>query len=849
MDNNSNITRKMNKMKKNYSTFVSSINSKKKRNNKYSYELDKNEDLPNSVGTSCTIAGSQFRKKKSNLKNGSYIPFLIQKSISLNNYDNSNNSNQARSLKENCFKKIMINKAPSFYTNKMEISKIIRKKKIEKLYDYNNFYNNVITKQHKRYNRRNSEKKEDILINENINNEYSKITLMENYNIKNNITNWTRYKKSNISQTYSQNNMNKKHLIRNINNLSIKPKNKGSTTIYNNETKYENKDFQGSTNNINNNGLLMTLLPLISRDKTHKKKKYNITQNLENSQESEELNLYNFSTQKLGNNIFEILEQKIKSKNQFEIMEKKIAKLKYFQNIHKKNLESIEKSEKFNINNKIKYILKINKKYNNIWSNYRQKINLYLHFLFDQKNDMEAKLGIIYRQKRLNEKNIEKLMIQAVKKQKELEDLIQFRNFLLQVKLKMKEQPAYFNSLLLRDSRKIELGNILLKSTVGTKNSLVIRFLDSLSYLNLIQLYEIHPTNNNLIRLFKKKVNSKKMIPKEFREKIIFQDDLLKNEEKKNYIPKKGEKIFENADQFLDALHNLESKNIYLLQRNNEIKKYTSTLIEEYQNNLISVNEDRDSEKIEEISYKERQLINAKEKNKSLKEQLKSISNEDFVDNNIYTKKLIKEKANSSFVEINFFKMMNYIELLKNYKYYGIMLLEKMISIIKTFIDLKYGEYSLGRCYMFIDKMELERILKLNRKSFNENNKNTIFNYIMQLIKLYDDIAEYVLNMQKKYEADENNNIFMKKRREEVQTLRKIHNARETRELLDNKRGRELDRMMEKWNRPFNRPFKKIDDRYNTKIKNKFKSKSIKEIKKIKKDKNIEEIKGLILFE
>ena len=848
MDNNSNIARKMNKMKKNYSTFVSSINSKKKRNNKYSYELDKNEDLPNSVGTSCTIAGSQFRKKKSNLKNGSYIPFLIQKSISLNNYDNSNNSNPARSLKENCFKKIMINKAPSFYTNKMEISKIIRKKKIEKLYDYNNFYNNVITKQHKRYNRRNSEKNEDILINENINNEYSKITLMENYNTKNNITNWTRYKKSNISQTYSQKNMNKKHLIRNINNLSIKPKNKGSATVYNNETKYENKDFQGSTNNINNNGLLMTLLPLISRVKTYKKKKYNITQNLENSQESEELKLYNFSTQKLGNNIFEILEQKIKSKNQFEIMEKKIAKLKYFQNIHKKNLESIEKSEKFNINNKIKYILKINKKYNNIWSNYRQKINLYLHFLFDQKNDMEVKLGIIYRQKRLNEKNIEKLMIQAVKKQKELEDLIQFRNFLLQVKLKMKEQPAYFNSLLLRDSRKIELGNILLKSTVGTKNSLVIRFLDSLSYLNLIQLYEIHPTNKNLIRLFKKKVNSKKMIPKEFREKIIFQDDLLKNEEKKNYIPKKGEKIFENADQFLDALHNLESKNIYLLQRNNEIKKYTSTLIEEYQNNLISVNEDRDSEKIEEISYKERQLINAKEKNKSLKEQLKSISNEDFVDNNIYTKKLIQEKANSSFVEINFFKMMNYIELLKNYKYYGIMLLEKMISIIKTFIDLKYLKYSLGRCYMFIDKMELERILKLNRKSFNENNKNTIFNYIMQLIKLYDDIAEYVLNMQKKYEADENNNIFMKKRREEVQTLRKIHNARETRELLDNKRGRELDRMMEKWNRPFNRPFKKIDDRYNTKIKNKFKSKSIKEIKKIKKDKNIEEIKGLILF-
>ena len=849
MDNNSYVKRKKYNMNKNYSTLVSSFNSKMKRNNKHSYELDKNEELPNSVGTSCTIAGSQFRKK-TNQKNGSYISLLLNKNFPSNNKNNPNNSSQVRSLKENCFTKIMINKAPSFYSNKMEISKIVRKKKLEKLYDYENFYNNNMkTNQHTIYNKSIPKNKEDKLINEKINSEYSKITIMKNYNTKNIFTNWTRYKKRKISQADSQNNINKRSIIRNINNISLKLKKKDTITAYDNDSKKEDKDYLASTGNINYNGVLMTLLPLLPRSRKYKNKNYNKTQSLENTEGSEDLKLYNFSTQKLGNYIIETIDQKKKTVNQFAALEQKMVKLKYFQNIHKKNLENIEASEKFNINKKIKYILKINKKFNNIWSDYRQKINLYLHFLFDKKNDMETDLGIIYRKKKHNEHEIEKLMIQTVKKQKELEDLVQFRNFLLQVKLRMKEQPAYFNSLLLRDSRKIELGNILLTSTVGTKNSLVIKFLDSLSILNLIQLYEIHPTNNNLIRLFRKKMNTKKMIPKEFREKIIFQEDLLLNENKNNYMPKKGEKIFDNAEQFFDVLNNLENKNLYLLQRNNGIKKNTSTLIEDYENNMVLIDENKDEEKKEEISYRERLLINAKEKNKALKEQLKLASNEEFVDNNTYTKKLIQAKANSSFVDINFFKMMNYIELLKNYKFFGILLLEKMVSIIKTFIDLQYENYSLNRCYMFIDKMELESILKLNRKSFNEKNKYKIFDYILQLIKLYDDIAQCVMNIQKKYEADDNNKIFMRKRREEVQTLRKIHNARETRELLENKRGRVIDKIMEKWNRPIHKAFRKVDDKSNTKTKNKFKSKSVGDIKKINKNKKLDEANGLILFE
>ena len=251
---------------------------------------------------------------------------------------------------------------------------------------------------------------------------------------------------------------------------------------------------------------------------------------------------------------------------------------------------------------------------------------------------------------------------------------------------------------------------------------------------------------------------------------------------------------------------------------------------------------------MEEILYRERYLLRIKEKNKYLQEKLKSVSNEELVDNNLYTKKIIHAKANSSFVEMNFFKMINYIKILEGYKYYGVLLLEKLISIVKSFIDLKYGDYTLSRCYMFIDQMEFNNILKLNKKSFNEMNKYEVYDYILQLLKLYFDIVEYVKRMQKVYESDENNIQFMKKRREEVQTMRKIANAKEIRELLEEKRERAIEKIIEKWNKPVNRTRKKIDEKFSAKMQNTMRSKSI-ENNQNSKNKRIEnEISGFILY-
>ena len=863
MENNSYVLKRTFKIKKNNYSSISSLNSNINRRNLYTYDVDKKEEYPNSLGTSHTIVGSKFQKLIPAEKNGSYILINKNKKFSLNNIQ-SNNSEIIRPLKEEIWTKILINKAPSYCDNKLEIAKIIRKKRLEKLLDYENFYNNMKT-QYALINKRKSELLEDKLNSTNIFNAYSKINNFKSNSTTNIFSDLINYKNKNKSKRSINTDedikekSNKDNLIPNNSYASNRAKNrniknvKESSIVNDNDKTGENKDYTGNTtsNNFQNihNGVLMTLLPLIPRaNKAKIKNKKSPKLILGRSQENEEVKLYNFSTQRIENNILLNIDKKTKTSEQFKLLVKNIVKIKYFQNVHKKSLENILLSDKFNVDKKITFLLKLIKTYNNIWIIYRQKINLYLHFLFDKKSDVETSLFLILREKKQIENMIEKLMIQAVKKQQELEELVQIRNFLLQVKLKMKTQPKYFNSLLLRDSHKIELGNILLTSTVGTKNSSVIKFLNSFSMLNLVQLYEIRPTDS-LLKLFRKKMNNKRIIPKEFKEKIIYREELLNDENDKKYIPKKGEIFFDKPEQFLDIMINLESKNLFLLQKNDGIKKYSSIIKQEFENNYLSEDKEKESEIIEEILYREKYLLRIKEKNKDLNEQLKMVSSEEFVDNNLYTKKIIQAKANSSFVELSFFKMINYIKILEGYKYYGVLLLEKLITIIKTFIGLKYGNYTLDRCYMFIDELELKNILKLSKKSFNENNKFKVYDYVLQLIKLYDDICEYVKNMQKIYEADENNIVFMRKKKEEVQTMRKITNARETRELLDGERERVIEKILEKWKKPINKVNRIIDDKYNSKMKNKNRNKSVEEVKKMKKETKQNEIDSLIFFE
>ena len=821
MNNSSYAFKRVYKIQKNNSSTITSINSNLKRKNINTYDLDKKEKSINTIENSFStrdlknddnflISNKIYNNK--NCKTGNHVAFKA--------YPNNTFLNK---LKKEYYSGIRINKAPNLYSNKMAINKIIRKKRFEKMTDYDNFYNNIKISHSKLF-KNNSQYISDTTSRNLVNTNY-KYSLNRSCDDIPSDENKTKYKK--IKNETENNNYDEKNITDNFPNIvNNNEKNKiKESTIIEGEQITENKEI------LENNSIMMTLLPYIQNSNNNLTNNNFYTKDML-KENKEEIKLYNFATQKMRTYLFEAIDTKTKNVSQFTDLEKKIIKLKLFQKIHDINLKKILKSEKFNIDKKYNYLLDLNKKYNNNWSKYRKTINLYLHFLFDKQNEMQVELEILNKKKRANENEIEKLMIQAVKRQKDLEDLVKIRNFLLQVKQRKMIQPPYYAPLLHRDSRKIELGNILLKSTVGTKNSSVIKFLDSFSILNLVQLYEIHPSNST-IKLIRKKMNNNFILPKEFREKYVYEEHLLKD--KNNYIPKKGEQIFDNEDQFLIIFQNLERKNLLLLQRNNDIKTATANIKREYDSIYIDEEDDKQSQIYLDIIEKKEKLNKLIEKNKFLEERYNSVTSVEFNDNNNYTKKLVQQQQNSSFVDLNFFKMLNYLKLLSNYKYHGTLLLEKLISIIKSFISSKYGDYNIEKCYKMVGMVDLENIFKMNKKTFNEKNKFMVYDYILKLIKLYDDICQYVKYNQVMYESNKKNKIYMRKKIEEVQNARKIKNAREIRKLLEDKRERTIEIILDKWKRQVNRVLRKIDNNSNIKLSKKYRNKSMEEIEKQRK--------------
>ena len=816
MNNNSYIFKRINKIKNNQSSRLASNISKRKNAN--TYDLDKKEKSINSKENSSKNEDnfSIFYNDNNHKKNYS------GNKVFFNRYSSNNLLN---TFKNEFYSGIKINKAPTYYNNKMAINQIIRKKKFQKLIDYKYFYNKIqLFKNRSQYIEENSKCR-----NINTNNK-----LHQNKSSDDIISKNLNNPKTNDNDEQKEISDNFPNLLNNNNNQNTKFK---ESTILEADQITDNKDY------LNNNSIMMTSLPYIPSSNTVTL--YNNINSGKNKN-SEKDKIYNFATQKMRNYIFEALDTKSKTVIQFTALEKKIIKLKLFQKIHNQKLQNILESEKFNIDKKYNYLLGINKIYNNTWSQYRKTINLYLHFLFDKQDEMKVGLEILIKRKKENENNIEKLMIQAVKRQKDLEDLVKIRNFLLQVKQKLMVQPPYYASLLHRDSRKIQLGNILLKSTVGTKNSSVIKFLDSFSILNLVQLYEIHPSNSTM-KLIRKKMNDNFIIPKEFKEKYVYEEHLLKD--KNNYLPKKGEKIFDNEEQFLMILNNLESKNLLLLQRNNDIKTSTANIKREYEGTYIFDEDEKQSQIYLDVIEKTEKLEKVKEKNKILEERYKSVTSLEFNDNNNYTKKLVQKQQNSSFVDLNFFKMLNYLKLLNHYKYHGVLLLEKLITIIKNFISCKYGDYNINRCYHMVGMVDLENIFKMNKNSFNEKNKFMVYDYSLKLIKLYDDICQYVIYNQAIYQSNKKNKMYMKKKIEEVQNQRKIKNAREIRELLDEKRERTIEKILDKWKRPVNRVLRKLDDKFNVELSKRYRDKSVEEIEKQRKILLQNEFRDLVCYD
>ena len=116
-----------------------------------------------------------------------------------------------------------------------------------------------------------------------------------------------------------------------------------------------------------------------------------------------------------------------------------------------------------------------------------------------------------------------------------------------------------------------------------------------------------------------------------------------------------------------------------------------------------------------------------------------------------------------------------------------------------------------------------------------------IINYSLKLLKIYEDICQFVKNKNKAYELNTKNKNFIMSKKEEIQNVRKIGNAKIVRKFIDEQINININKIVNKYNTPVNRIKNRIG--YNYKIDEQLLNKS-KAIKKEKgKEKGIDQFK------
>ena len=188
----------------------------------------------------------------------------------------------------------------------MEINKIIRKKKIQKILDFEHFYNNIKVNNSKLFKNRSQYIPETLSSRNFITNN----KIHQNRSCDDFISNIKLKEKKEISTIENKNENDEKHNTDNFPNIINNDQNnklKESIIIDGETSENKDKDF------LNNNSVMMTLLPYIPSSKTNNSI-YNNINNISSknfkTENIEDKNLYNFHKQKIRIYLIESLESK-----------------------------------------------------------------------------------------------------------------------------------------------------------------------------------------------------------------------------------------------------------------------------------------------------------------------------------------------------------------------------------------------------------------------------------------------------------------------------------------------------------------------------------------------------------
>jgi hypothetical protein len=229
------------------------------------------------------------------------------------------------------------------------------------------------------------------------------------------------------------------------------------------------------------------------------------------------------------------------------------------------------------------------------------------------------------------------------------------------------------------------------------------------------------------------------------------------------YMEYPDKEIFKSPEEFIDLLTNLENRNLRLIRESNYLTKNINIL----KSRLESVSNDNITEEIKkDVKTKEDLFKTLKEQNISLQKKYNYLTNPKnrFFDNNNLRHNIKRTKK--QIIDLNVLKRNTYNKIIENYNKKGLFFFEKLLTIIKNFFQLKYNEYEIDRGYDLIGKNELNKILKLTQKNLKNIDNIYLNKYTLCLLKLYENICEFVKYKDVVYNSSEKYRELIHKKKE-----------------------------------------------------------------------------------
>ena len=737
--------------------------SKEKDNKKYNRDGQKTRDSLKILSNIKTV--KNFRKSYNIRNNKKPINNLTPLNKEKFNQKQINNSQQGEHKKVFGF---IFNKAPTLRQNQIEINKIIKNKKIKLMKEINNIYNNILIRESKSF--RNSLYTGNTFYS-NTNNKIRRNRSCDEYSL----LKLTSYKSTKEIQTSNNDNsiFSKTGFNYNISNNRFKEKKQINKSAIFHEL---------SKSKISDN---IIVFPSLANTFT---KNNNIASSIK-------------SITKMRMQVNDAIFNDLKKIKEFTDIEKQMMLFNMFQNIQSNEVNNVNILKEKYLDYKLNMLTELKNEIIKKNLKYANKMNNYLYFLKDKFYEEKDELHFLEKETFNNKKEFEKVIIKALKKQEELEYLINVRNFLLQVKEKYeqneKSQSAYFE-LLIKDSKKLLLGNFLLNSKV----------------INHISNKSLNTFIGSILDL-KQNIEDNKIYINNY-------DYNTNNLEKEKIKP-----IFESPEEFMKLYNLLMEKNLAHLQELEFIKKNLNKLKIEYDQALIIDNNNNPLGK--EIKIKEKikeQLIQNNEilKNKYIKYKENIIKRSTQIEINSKIKKNNMPKYLDIEIDLDSIRIEKYKKKVKNLKYNGLLLFDKIIKIIKFFFREKY----LNDFFINFKKENL-KILELSGTSFTNENIQLLDIYIKKLLSIYEDICKYVLLNHSQYLLNKNNLELIHKMEEEINNERRKKICKEQKKIQSIKNIEEKNKILEK----FYKPIYFIENKMNTDTK--IKRRTMMKIKSYKK--------------